>query len=368
MSAYRCKNCGREFEQMPAACLCGNSDPMLWEAADAPQPQATDGQPPAYAPPQPQVPNGQPPAFVPPQPQVPNGQPPAYAPPQPQENGGGKNKKSSRTLLIVLLCAALAIPALGVGGYFAYKHFAGNNTASQSEDEDGGKKNNADSKKKNKEDPSEESAGDVETVLDADAQTDPAGINADETAEQPGNTVTAPDVTKDAETTAATTPTSPSVTPTSPTEPDTPSPSADGMTNYHNILIQIPDGFSLSEQDDDSALYMSDSGFTMLTMSYQEGTQDEWDELIVSQDDLTELMGLDDSGMSVNIKQSRQYKIDGHDAIYYEMEGAMDEMPGFKLNFNMVFVRMDKGVVMVMGGGLGGADAVNAALNSIRVK
>ena len=58
MSTFRCRQCGREYEELPASCFCGNTNPALWEAdskktpLDAPKPTVnaditTDRTPPA---------------------------------------------------------------------------------------------------------------------------------------------------------------------------------------------------------------------------------------------------------------------------------------------------------------------------------
>ena len=186
MNTFRCKMCGREFEELPASCFCGNSNPVMWDIFpgagsgqqprdDAPQPPAGNtwqqqmnaaGQPANNAWQQPRDDAPQPPAgntwqqqmnaagqpannaWQQPasnaqapasnawqQPQAPNAQPPAYAPPQGMNVEGKKKKK---TVLIVVIVVAV-VAALCVGGYFLWEMFSsgsdvGENTETTTED------------------------------------------------------------------------------------------------------------------------------------------------------------------------------------------------------------------------------------------
>ena len=193
MSAYRCKQCGRQYETLPQICVCGNSDPAMWAlAANDGGPAATPGgyyapQANAYPSPAPQQPanngwqqpmnNGwqQPQNGAPQQaPAAPQWQQPAYATPQPpapqQQTGGGKKKN---TALIAVILAVVLI-GLGVGGYFLWQHFNGDSPSSSQDDDD--KEKDGDKNKNKDAEKDDDGNEDSKKTDDTQARPDASGV------------------------------------------------------------------------------------------------------------------------------------------------------------------------------------------------
>ena len=269
-----------------------------------------------------------------------------------------KEKNGKKTGLIVLV-AVLAVALLAGAGYLVYDRFFNDDTkAGQTETENETKEEKDSGKPEN----AEEGSGDAaEPTQDTPETTAPADETTQALPSVPdtnhAETPTTPPSGGNEETTA------PSV-PVTPGDADI----KDGTATFHGVSMKIPEGFTLSESDESSVSYVSDSGFTTLMLSYQTDEENSWEELMQTNEaDITDLMGIGDDGGSVTVKEKKQYQINGHDAVNYAMSATMEEMPVFALSFNMLFIHMDDGVVMIMGGGFGEDDAIDAALGSVSI-
>ena len=307
MALIRCRQCGREYEEMPASCFCGNSNPVMWEifpgagngqqpGDDAPQPSAGNtwqqqmnavGQP-ANSGWQQQTGGWQ-------QPQTPDAPPAAYTPPQPQENGGGKGKKTALIILIVLLSAAL----LAVGGYVVWQQFFSDPAASSSEDdeEDGDEQKSRD-KEKNTEAPS---AG---TTTESPAQT---------TAEQ----TTEPTTER---------PTEPETEPV--TEPDDETLTWD--IRFHGISVTVPQAFNREYADEDyqAFTYKGDRAYVELSLEedgdYQEFLDEYDSEEAYAEEMMSYLTGMDKENLSVSECSHQIYA--GHDVVNVRYKSGNQEV------------------------------------------
>ena len=252
MSKFRCNQCGREYEGIPAACLCGNSNPAMWTPAGSvpPQPANNDWQQPVNnVPPQPANNGWQQPQNGAWQQPVNSGwQQPAYGTPQspaPQQQTGGGKKKNTALIAVIL---AVVLIGLGVGGYFLWQHFSGDDASSSQDgdedkekekdkdddkDKDKDKDKNQDTEKNNAGDDDDDADDDDDDDADDDADADDDDDDADDDAD-------ADDEDEDANGNNGTQPAD-----------------ADNQASFLGVTVTIPDGFVMSASGDDYHTYYS---------------------------------------------------------------------------------------------------------------
>ena len=257
MARFRCRQCGKEYDMLPAGCFCGNSNVAMWEVLPPQTPDKNDAplsanadwqQPAAPQPPQtadwqrntpqpPQTANWQQPAPQPPQ--TANWQQPA--PPVPQTAGSGGGKKKNTALIAVIV--ALVLILLGVCGYFAWQYFSDREPEATTEE--------STAKKKEKEDTTEEEPGSDEAQTEAPATEAPA-------TEAPATEAPA----TEAPATAAPTTAAPVTE-----APTTEAPDARTLS-FYGITITIPNSFRAVSDGDDYKAYELGEELAYIEMEY----------------------------------------------------------------------------------------------------